>query len=192
MLLLSPALRMGCPAPSRWALTLARLSLCLCLGVGLLLTLPVRAEPPARPPAPMQLQGTSAQGQAVDLRALRGKVVVVFFWSTHCPVCLDVMPELRRNLAAWRGRDFEVLTVNQDAQMADWLRYERILDQWVPRDPQQRSVWRHAPGHQDSWGRLPSNQPTTVLLDRQGQQVWMRAGRWQGAWWDDIAEQVLP
>ena len=188
MLLLSPALRMGCPAPSRWALTVARLCLCL----GLLLTLPVRAEPPARPPAPMQLQGTSAQGQAVDLRALRGKVVVVFFWSTHCPVCLDVMPELRRNLAAWRGRDFEVLTVNQDAQMADWLSYERILDQWVPRDPQQRSVWRHAPGHQDSWGRLPSNQPTTVLLDRQGQQVWMRAGRWQGAWWDDIAEQVLP
>ena len=37
---------------------------------------------------------TSASGEAVDLGALRGQTVVLNFWATWCPPCVDEMPEL--------------------------------------------------------------------------------------------------
>ena len=69
------------------------------------------ATPTARP----SLVGQTSAGESVDLARWRGQVVLVYLWSTDCPVCLDRLPELRRNLAGWKGRPFVVIAVNQDA-----------------------------------------------------------------------------
>jgi thiol-disulfide isomerase/thioredoxin len=51
-------------------------------------------------------------GHTVDLRGLKGKVVVVNFWATWCEPCREEMPSLQRLRDKVSGRPVEVLTVN--------------------------------------------------------------------------------
>jgi peroxiredoxin len=131
------------------------------------------------------------QPAAVDLAQLRGKVVLVFFWSTDCPVCLDKLPELRRNLEGWRGKDFVIVAVSQDRSMADLKAYEQVLERVAPVNAQMKIVWRRDGAHRDSFGELPANIPTTIVLDRRGAVVKSIRGRVPPDLWDDIAELVL-
>ena len=164
-------------------MTLRQLLACLLLGAA--------ATAQAQPAAPPTLVGRTMQPAAVDLQALRGKVVLVFFWSTDCPVCLDKLPELRRNLEGWRGKDFEILAVSQDRRLADLAAYEKVLDKVVPPSPQMKIVWRRDSAHRDSFGDLPVNVPTTVVIDRSGKVVKQVQGRVPAELWDDVAELVL-
>jgi peroxiredoxin len=52
-------------------------------------------------------------GEAVELAALRGKVVLVNFWATWCAPCVEEMPALARLRTRLAPRGFEVLAVNQ-------------------------------------------------------------------------------
>lgn len=138
-----------------------------------------------------RLVGRTMEPATVDLEQLRGKVVMLFFWSTDCPVCLDKLPELRRNLAGWRGKDFVVIAVSQDRSMADLKAYEQALARMVPPDPQLKVVWRRDSAHRDSFGDLPERLPTTVLVDRRGAVVKQVQGRVAPELWDDVADLVL-
>jgi peroxiredoxin len=146
---------------------------------------------PAPAPAPANLSGRTAQAETVELEILRGQVVLVFFWSTDCPVCLDKLPELRRNLDGWRGKDFVVLAVNQDRSRRDLAEYERLLDGMLPPSPQMKVLWRRDPAHRDGFGELPLRVPTAFLLDSRGAVVRMMRGRLPAEVWDEIAELVL-
>lgn len=158
--------------------------------------LATRAQPAAvpssaAPQAQAALVGKTMQPARVDLAALRGKVVLVFFWSTDCPVCLDKMPELRRNLEGWRGKDFVIVAVSQDGSMADLKAYEQLLDRVAPPNPQMKIVWRRDPAHRDNFGEMPTRIPTTLVIDRKGAVVKNLRGRVPAEVWDDIAELVL-
>lgn len=147
----------------------------------------------AQAPAPQRasLVGKTMQPATVDLQQLRGKVVMLFFWSTACPVCLDKLPELRRNLQGWRGKDFVIVAVSQDRSMDDLKAYEQVLDRVTPPDAQMKIVWRRDPAHRDSFGDLPTNTPTTVVLDRNGVVTKQVRGRMAPELWDDVAELIL-
>ena len=145
----------------------------------------VHAAPPA------SLVGRAEQGSPVDLARYKGKVVLLYFWSTECAVCLDQLPEMRRNLKGWRGKDFQIIAVNQDRAMADLNAYEQVLDKVAPPNPQMDIVWRRDPSHHDSFGELPVKAPTTVVVDRNGSVVKRVGGRAAPELWDDIAELVL-
>jgi peroxiredoxin len=145
----------------------------------------------AQGPTLPQLVGRTMDAAAVDLAQLRGKVVMLFFWSTECPVCLDKLPELRRNLVGWRGKDFVVIAVSQDRSMADLKAYEQALGRTVAPDPQLKIVWRRDAAHRDSFGDLPQRLPTTVLIDRAGRVIKQLQGRVPPELWDDVAELVL-
>ncbi|MEK8031640.1 TlpA disulfide reductase family protein [Ideonella sp. DXS29W] len=140
---------------------------------------------------PPTLNGRTSVGEAVDLASWRGQVVLVYLWSTDCPVCLDRLPELRRNLAGWKGRPFVVLAVNQDARDTDFRAYEKSLDAVMPPSAQMKLVWRRDPAHRDNLGELPLRSPTTLLINRRGELVKEIRGSWSPEIWDDIAEQVL-
>jgi peroxiredoxin len=137
------------------------------------------------------LMGKTASGATVDLTQFKGKVVLLFFWSTDCAVCLDTLPEMRRNLNGWRGKDFVIVTVNQDRAVADLKFYEQVLDKAAPPISQMKLVWRHDPAHRDSFGELPIKTPTTVVIDRRGAVFKSVTGRAAPELWDDIAELVL-
>jgi peroxiredoxin len=137
------------------------------------------------------LVGKTMQPATVDLAELKGKVVLLFFWSTDCPVCLDKLPELRRNLEGWRGKDFVIVAVSQDRSMADLKAYEQVLDKVAPPNAQMKIVWRRDAAHRDNFGELPTKTPTTVVIDRAGKIAKTVTGRVPAKLWDDIAELVL-
>ncbi len=54
-------------------------------------------------------------GQKQSLASLRGKVVLLHFWATWCPPCLEELPSLYRMHDALKGeKDFVLLTVSVD------------------------------------------------------------------------------
>jgi thiol-disulfide isomerase/thioredoxin len=129
------------------------------------LAFPGQAQATAAAPV-AALVGKTAQGRPVDLAAYKGKVVLLFFWSTDCAVCLDALPEIRRNLKGWRGKEFAIVAINQDNALDDLKGYEQVLDAAVPPNPQMQLVWRHDLAHHDSFGPLPTRTPTTVAAAR--------------------------
>ena len=46
-------------------------------------------------PAP-SVSFTTLTGQQQNLAALRGQVVLVNFWATSCPGCIEEMPQIKR------------------------------------------------------------------------------------------------
>jgi cytochrome oxidase Cu insertion factor (SCO1/SenC/PrrC family) len=144
----------------------------------------------AQAPRPM-LSGVMSNGQSVSLESLRGSVVLVFAWSTRCPVCLDKLPELRRNLDGWQGKPFVIVALNQDRNIDDMLGYQRLLEQTAPPRPQMKHLWRGAAAHRDNFGELPVNMPTMLIIDKEGALSKQLRGRVPAELWDDIAELVL-
>jgi thiol-disulfide isomerase/thioredoxin len=61
---------------------------------------------------PPPLAAKDRDGKTVDLKSLKGRVVVVNFWATWCEPCRDELPELARLKDKLSGRPFELLTVN--------------------------------------------------------------------------------
>jgi peroxiredoxin len=53
-------------------------------------------------------------GGYVSLADLHGKVVMVHFWATWCPPCVEELPLLDRLRQSPLGKDLEMLAVNED------------------------------------------------------------------------------
>ena len=53
-------------------------------------------------------------GRAVSLADFRGKVVMVHFWATWCPPCVEEMPTLEKLYRSLGSTDFEILAVSVD------------------------------------------------------------------------------
>ena len=73
------------------------------------------AETQLRPWAGKETPALARQdltGKLVDLKDLKGRVVLINFWATWCVPCREEMPSLERLRDKLAGRPFEVLTVN--------------------------------------------------------------------------------
>lgn len=134
-----------------------------------------------------RLIGQTFEGRAFDLAGLRGKVVLVVFWSTTCAVCRDKMGELRANYEGWRGQPFEMVLVNQDRRLQDVQAYEQILALTVPRAQRFPQLWSGQPGHVDSFG-AQAVLPATYIINKSGTVEKAYAGRIPPEAWDDIAD----
>lgn len=145
------------------------------------------AEPPQRVHS---LAGKTLDGRAYDLRQDQGKALLVFFWSTDCPVCRDKMPELRANYEAWRDKGFQLVAVSLDHDLAELRSYDGVVNRMVPPAQKFPLLWRGDAGHRDSFGPIVRT-PTSFILDRAGREVKQVRGRIDPALWDDMAELVL-
>lgn len=56
----------------------------------------------------------SLDGQTVELESLRGKVVVIAFWSTRCAICAAEIPKLNQLAASYKDKDVVFLGVTAD------------------------------------------------------------------------------
>ncbi len=57
---------------------------------------------------------TDAQGQQQALSQWQGKIVIVNFWATWCPPCLEEMPELSNTQKAFKDNGVVVLGISVD------------------------------------------------------------------------------
>jgi thiol-disulfide isomerase/thioredoxin len=57
---------------------------------------------------------TTLAGEDFDLGRQRGHVVLVHFWATWCPPCIEEMPALQSFYEHYRDRGVEVIAVSQD------------------------------------------------------------------------------
>lgn len=139
---------------------------------------------------PLQLSGPTLDGSTFNLQALRGRVVMLFFWNTDCVPCVQRMPELRANAAGWRGKPFTLVLVSTDRERQSALAYVRTLRQVDKAAVDTPFLWA---GEQRLGAGLtvPASVPQTLVLDSRGEMVARHVGRIAPEAWDDVAE-LLP
>lgn len=154
-------------------------------------TTPPAATPaatPARTVAALpSIEGKTIEGAPFKLESLKGKVVLVMFWSTSCAVCRDKMPELRSNYQGWTGKPFELVAVNTDSRVQDFLDYERIISATVPLKQRFVQLWTGETSYKDNIGKQ-AQLPSALLVDKSGKVVQRYVGRIPPEAWDSIAD----
>lgn len=135
-------------------------------------------------PSNWQLQASKLSGEAFAPSELKGRVAVVFYWSTACAVCRDTLAELRNNLEGWRKKPVSVVQVNVDKQAEDWRSYEQIRNVMHKPPPGLLSLRLDA-------GPSPARLPLTLVVDAQNRVVRRYEGRVAPEAWNDVAD-LLP
>ena len=105
------------------------------------------------------------EGKPAHLSDLKGKVVVLNFWATWCPPCVEETPALNRLHNYVKSRNGVVYGVAADQYDADIEKFRREQGVVFPtyRDPLTRD--NHSPIAQ-SYGT--SMYPETYVIDRNG------------------------
>ena len=62
-------------------------------------------------PAAPAVTFTTLSGKPIALESLRGKVVLVNFWATSCPGCIQEMPALVDAYKQYKDKGFEIVAV---------------------------------------------------------------------------------
>lgn len=140
---------------------------------------------------PWHVRGPTLTGASFDSTTQRGKVLMIFHWSTGCAVCRSKLPELRANAQGWRGKPFELVLVSEDRRRADALAYDEAWRATQKTDLQPPSLWAGEPGFADSSTARPRQLPLTIVLDAQGIERARFEGRIPPEAWDAVAE-LLP
>ena len=95
----------------------------------------------------------------VSLHDLRGRVVVLNFWATWCPPCVDEMPSLVKMQADLKDRVVVLaISVDEDERSYHTFLKKNNVDVLTVRDPQQKS--------NELYGTIKF--PETYIIDRNG------------------------
>jgi len=96
----------------------------------------------------------------VSLDQFRGQVVVLNFWATWCPPCVEELPSMMNMQDRMRGRGVVVLGVSIDVDQDAYHRFlkRRGVNFLTVRDPDQKVAAMYG----------TSGWPETYIIDRQG------------------------
>ena len=121
------------------------------------------------PPA-VDFELPGIDGETYRLSALRGKVILVNFWATWCPPCLEEMPSIQQAWSTLQRDRFEVLAVNVGenqetvksfiAEFSPALEFPAVLDESM----EVFNLWSIR------------GLPTTFIIDKQGRTIYTAQG----------------
>jgi peroxiredoxin len=107
----------------------------------------------------------SLKGEKVALSQLRGKVVIVNFWATDCPICDAEMPQMVETYNRYRERGLEFIAVAMPYDPPNYVvayAERNKLPFRVALDPMAELVRR--------FGDVQAT-PTTFVIDKRGEIV---------------------
>ncbi len=100
------------------------------------------------------------EGQMHGLDDLRGRVVVLNFWATWCPPCVDEMPSLQKLHQALDAKGLSVVAVSVDERFED---IERFVDNF-----DLTFTILHDEGMRTARAYQTFKYPETYIIDRDG------------------------
>lgn len=119
-------------------------------------------QPQDQQPAP-DFELTDLQGKKQRLSQYRGKVILLNFWATWCPPCVEELPSLVKLAATVNPNELAVITVSVDENA-------QVIKDFMSRTKQNLSV---LPVWLDPTKKIPESFgttkfPETFLIDPQG------------------------
>ncbi|MGY1410738.1 TlpA family protein disulfide reductase [Luteimonas sp. A482] len=129
----------------------------------------VQAAPVIGEPSPVDLLGTTPEGEQIRISEHRGKVMVVSFWASWCGYCRRQFPLLEHVQDAVGPARLRVVVVNYQEPASDYRRIRRTLR----KSP---VTWTH-----DSDGALSDvfgvdGVPYMLIFDKAGDLAAVRGG----------------
>jgi peroxiredoxin len=125
---------------------------------------------------------SNSNGQMINLSDFRGKVVMVHFWATWCPPCVEEIPTLAYLTQQLAGSDFAMLPVSVDdggARAVNSFLQQKGLSLPVLLDPDRATAGRYG----------TFKFPETYILDREGIVRYKLIG--PGDWRDPAAIKII-
>ena len=121
-----------------------------------------------KPAPPLVL--VDIRGVQHSLEQYRGKVVVVNFWATWCPPCVEELPSLESAWQRYRPQGLVVLAVSDEETDVVTSFLERLptditFPLLIDRDMKSGNRWKIR------------GLPTTVIIDRSGDVYWRAEGQ---------------
>jgi peroxiredoxin len=123
-------------------------------------------------PAWRDAEWKDGQGQVIDLSEWRQRVVLLNFWATWCPPCIEEMPELSDLHTRYWGRGFGVFGIGIDSATK--------IAQFQAKSPVSYPLavgGLEASELARTFGNLGGMLPFSVLIDRRQQIVQRLPGR---------------
>jgi len=117
----------------------------------------------SRPPhvgSPAKEFSVTDSDHTVSLNQYRGQIVLVNFWATWCPPCVEELPSLMTLQDRMKGRGVVVVGVSIDVDGDAYHRFLKLhgINFLTVRDPEQKVAGMYG----------TSGWPETYIIDRQG------------------------
>lgn len=114
----------------------------------------------------------STNGTALDLGALRGKVVVINFWAPWCPPCVEEMPALNALHPELQAKHIELLGIAVDSpdNVREFLAKNHVDYPILMAQHEGIELTKKL-------GNTQGGLPYTVILNADGKQILTKAGR---------------
>lgn len=129
-------------------------------------------QPPVKAPAVGALAPefalTDQEGKTHRLADYRGQVVLINFWATWCPPCVEEMPSLEKLHRALASKGLKVLAISVDQRASEVERFRKEYDLTftILRDQDKKVAGSY----------LTFKYPETYVLDREGKLIWKVVG----------------
>ena len=113
-----------------------------------------------------QFTATDMNGESVNMSDLRGKVVVITFWTTRCPICHAEFPKLNQVAKSFDGKNvvFLSLTTDNEEKVESYMKKMPLVSRVVPNSF--GIVLQYA--DRDGYGNLDMAYPAYYVVSPEG------------------------